>query len=144
MLKLSNLSPAVGSRKNRKRVGRGPGSGMGKTAGRGHKGQKSRSGGSIPPYFEGGQMPLHKRLPKRGFHSPNKIRYQVINLTALAKLQGSDITPQSLKRDGVIKSLTRPVKILGVGAIDRALNFKGVSVSKAAAEKISAAGGRLE
>ncbi|MEQ9569853.1 MAG: 50S ribosomal protein L15, partial [Longimicrobiales bacterium] len=112
MAELHELSPASGSRRDRKRVGRGPGSGTGKTAGRGEKGQKARSGGSIPAGFEGGQMPLHRRIPKRGFHNFNRVEYQVVNVGQLEGLSG-DVDPAALREAGLIRSLRRPVKILG-------------------------------
>ncbi len=144
MLELSNLAPPKGARKSRKRVGRGPGSGLGKTAGRGENGQKSRSGGSIQPWFEGGGFPLSQRLPKRGFKNIFGTTYQVINLDRLNKLEGGEITPEILKASGLIASAKRPVKILGDGAVDKPFNLKGIVASKSATEKIQAAGGKFE
>ncbi|MBT8336995.1 MAG: 50S ribosomal protein L15 [Gemmatimonadetes bacterium] len=140
MAELHDLSPVSGSHRNRKRVGRGPGSGTGKTSGRGEKGQKSRSGGSIPAGFEGGQMPLHRRIPKRGFHSRNRVEYQVVNVGHLEGLAG-DVDPTALRAAGLIRSLRKPVKILGVGAVSAALNVSAHAFSGSAREKIEAAGG---
>src|SRR6185369_6492498 len=109
---LSNLSPAKGSRKSRKRLGRGPGSGLGKTSGRGHKGQGARSGGNVQPGFEGGQMPLQRRLPKRGFHNIFRVQMAVVNLNQLESLAGGEITPENLAQHGLIGGKNRRVKIL--------------------------------
>ncbi len=144
MLELSNLAPPRGAKKSRKRVGRGPGSGMGKTSGRGENGQKSRSGGSIQPWFEGGGFPLTQRLPKRGFKNIWGTKYQVVNLDRLNKLEGGEVTPESLRAAGLIASAKRPVKVLGDGAVDKSFNLKGIKASKSAAEKIQAAGGKFE
>jgi large subunit ribosomal protein L15 len=140
---LSNLKPSSGARKNRKRVGRGPGSDMGKTCGRGHKGQKSRSGKKIKAWMEGGQMPLQRRLPKRGFYNRFRTEYQVVNLTALNKCQG-EVTPDTLMELGIIKSTRLPVKILGMGKLEAALTVKAAAFSKGAVEKIKEAGGNVE
>ena len=140
MAELHDLSPAPGSWKEKKRVGRGPGSGNGKTAGRGHKGAKARTGTSIPAGFEGGQMPLHRRLPKRGFHNLFRTEYQVVNVRDLAGLEG-EISPESLKAAGLIGSLRRPVKILGEGEIGVALQVRAHAFSGSARQKIEAAGG---
>jgi len=144
MLELSNLAPPKGAKKSRKRVGRGPGSGLGKTSGRGEKGQKSRSGGSIQPWFEGGGFPLSQRLPKRGFKNIHGTRHQVISLELLNKLEGGEITPETLKSSGMIATTRQPVKILGDGAVDKAFILKGIVASKSASEKIKAAGGKFE
>lgn len=141
---LSGLSPARGARSSRKRVGRGPGSGAGKTSGRGHKGQKSRSGGSIPPWFEGGQMPLHRRVPKRGFKPLRRVEYQVVNVRQLAELEESEITPAVLRARGLIGSLRRPVKVLGNGGLDRAMVVRAHAFSRRAREKVERAGGSIE
>jgi len=141
-MKLHELSPAKGSKHSRKRVGRGPGSGLGKTAGRGEKGQKSRTGYSSRPGFEGGQMPLVRRVPKRGFTNIFKTEYAVVNLSQLAELEG-DITPESLKEQGLVRS-GRPVKVLGDGEIGKALRVTAHKFSKSARAKIEAAGGSCE
>ncbi|MEZ4598439.1 MAG: 50S ribosomal protein L15 [Syntrophotaleaceae bacterium] len=143
---LSNLKPATGSTKNRKRLGRGPGSGQGKTAGKGHKGQKARSGGSVKAGFEGGQMPLQRRLPKRGFNSLNKKIYALVNLRDLQENfeAGSVIDLEALGKAGLIGKVLDGVKILGDGDIDKALTVKAHRFSKAAEQKITAAGGSIE
>jgi large subunit ribosomal protein L15 len=140
MAELHDLSPTPGSHRDRKRVGRGPGSGTGKTAGRGQKGQKARSGASIPAGFEGGQMPLHRRLPKRGFHNFNRVEYQVVNVSELVRVEG-EITPESLAAAGLVGSRRRPVKVLGTGEIEGARSVKAHAFSASAREKIEAAGG---
>lgn len=140
MAELHDLSPVPGSHRSRKRVGRGPGSGTGKTAGRGEKGQKARSGGSIPAGFEGGQMPLHRRIPKRGFHNRNRVEYQVVNVGDLGGLSG-EVTPQTLREAGLVGSLRKPVKILGNGQLESKLQITAHAFSKSAIEKIEAAGG---
>lgn len=142
MAELHDLSPAGGSRKDRKRLGRGPGSGTGKTAGRGQKGQKARSGGSIPAGFEGGQMPLHRRIPKRGFTNVFRTEYQVVNVRDLEELEG-EITPSTLRRRGRVGSAKKPVKILGDGELTKALSVSAHAFSASAREKIEAAGGRV-
>lgn len=141
---LSNLAPAPGSRQVRKRLGRGPGSGLGKTSGKGHKGHKARSGGSTNPGFEGGQTPLYRRLPKRGFTNPFKVTYRAINLRDLERVTGSDVTPETLVSAGKIKKASDPVKLLGHGDVTRALTVRGVPVSASARAKIEAAGGKVE
>ena len=142
MAELHDLSPSGGSHRGRKRVGRGMGSGLGKTAGRGQKGQKSRSGGKVNPHFEGGQMPLQRRLPKRGFTNINRVEYQVVNLRDLEALDGS-VTVESLKASGLIGNLRHPVKILGTGELTKALSVEAHAFSKSAKEKIEAAGGSV-
>ena len=143
MINLGNLSPVKGARKQRKRLGRGPGSGHGKTAGRGHKGFKSRSGSGIKPGFEGGQMPLQRRLPKRGFTNINKIKFSLISLSTLDKLEdASDVTTASLIEIGVA-SKGLPVKILANGEITKAVTVTVDKVSAAAQAKIEAAGGKV-
>lgn len=143
-MKLHNLERPAGSRKNRKRIGRGCGSGTGCTAGKGGKGQTARSGGSISPTFEGGQMPLHRRLPKFGFTNVFKKEYIVINLDDLDKLGVSgDVTPDLLVERGVIKSSEKGmVKVLGGGSITRAVTVTASGFSKSAVEKIEKAGGK--
>lgn len=142
MAELHDLSPSSGSTKNRKRKGRGPGSGNGKTAGRGQKGQKARSGGSVHPRFEGGQMPLIRRIPKRGFKSINRVEYQVVNVRDLERVDG-DVSPESLKAAGLIRSLDKPVKLLGVGEIAKKVSVSVNAVSEGAKAKIEAAGGSV-
>jgi large subunit ribosomal protein L15 len=145
-LKLSELTPAPGTRKKRKRVGRGPGSGKGKTSGRGHKGQLSRSGGrsNVKRGSEGGQMPLQRRVPKRGFRNRFRVEYQPVNLSSLTECPAGEITPDVLKKMGIIKSIRKPVKILGVGNVKSALHIKAAGFSKSAVTKIEAAGGKTE
>lgn len=138
---LDSLSPASGARSSPKRVGRGRGSGHGKTSGRGHKGQKSRSGAAIPAWFEGGQMPLHRRTPKRGFHPPNRTEWSVVNLGDLERVEGADVDPEILREHGLIRSSRKPVKILARGEVDRPLTIRAHAFSATAREKIEAAGG---
>jgi len=140
MAELHDLSPSSGSTKNRKRKGRGPGSGTGKTAGRGEKGQKARSGGNVHPRFEGGQMPLIRRIPKRGFKSINRVEYQVVNVRDLERVDG-DVSPETLKAAGLVRSLTKPVKILGVGEVSKKVAVSAHKFSATAQAKIEAAGG---
>ncbi len=143
-MKLNTISPAQGSKRQRKRVGRGIGSGNGKTAGRGHKGQKSRSGGFHKVGFEGGQMPLQRRLPKRGFASA-KARYSAeVRLYQIAVMDNDVIDMDTLKAAGVVSRPIRKVKIINTGKIDRAIKVKGVNVTKGAREAIEAAGGSVE
>jgi large subunit ribosomal protein L15 len=145
MLTLNNLSPQPGSRKNKKRVGRGPGSGHGKTATRGHKGFKARSGSGIKPGFEGGQMPLQRRIPKRGFTNIFKKQYVIINVQDLERFAaGSRIDRQSLVAAGLVAKNDGLVKILGNGEVKSALTIAVDKVSSAARQKIEAAGGRVE
>jgi large subunit ribosomal protein L15 len=141
MTELHNLSPNPGSHRNRKRVGRGPGSGTGKTAGRGQKGQKARSGASIPAGFEGGQMPLQRRIPKGGFTPLNRVEYQVINVRTLQELEVSEITPEVLRDLGLLGSGSVLLKILGTGELNRAVQVHAHAFSASAREKIEAAGG---
>ena len=144
-MKLNELSPAKGATKNRKRVGRGTGSGLGKTAGRGHKGQKSRSGGNIPAWFEGGQLPLTRRLPIKGFTNYTRREYEVVNLSDLERsgLEGT-VTIAVLRAAGLVTRSKKPVKILGMGEVTKALDLKVNAVSAKAREKIVAAGGSIE
>jgi large subunit ribosomal protein L15 len=141
-MNLSNLHPSKGSRKQDKRRGRGPGSGQGKTAGRGHKGQKSIAGFSQKKGFEGGQMPLHRRLPKRGFTNIFKTEYTEINLVALAKMAGKEIGPKELRAAGLIKKEAERVKILGRGEISASKTIQAHKFSRSAQEKIERAGGQ--
>jgi large subunit ribosomal protein L15 len=142
---LSNLKPALGSTKNRKRLGRGPGSGNGKTAGKGHKGQNARSGGGVKAGFEGGQMPLQRRLPKRGFTSLNKKEYVLVNLRELELFEaGSVVDLESLGKAGLINKVGDGVKILADGDFSKALTVKAHKFSKSAIAKIEAAGGKAE
>ena len=143
-LTLSSLSPSRGSSQSRRRVGRGPGSGLGKTAGKGHKGHKARTGGSTNPGFEGGQMPMYRRLPKRGFTNPFKVTSQAVNLSQLKKVSTTEVSPETLYSAGLIGKVDRPVKILGTGDVDRPYTVRGVSLSASARAKIEAAGGKIE
>lgn len=144
-MRLDDLAPAPGARKKKKRLGRGSGSGHGKTAGRGTKGQKSRSGGGVPPWFEGGQMPLQRRVPKRGFYNPFRKVYAILNIADLARFgDAAEIGPELLKQAGIWKSKYQGVKLLAEGKIDRAVTVKVHKASGAAVEKITAAGGRVE
>jgi len=143
---LNNLKPAEGSKFNRKRVGRGPGSGNGKTAGRGYKGAQSRSGWKYKRGFEGGQMPLHRRVPKRGFTNIFRTEYDVVNLDQLEKLfeKGATVTVDSLRDAGIVSSRTALVKVLGRGEVTKALTVQAHKFSGKAAEKLAAAGGKAE
>ncbi len=142
---LSNLRPPRGSRHRKVRVGRGIGSKLGKTAGAGNKGQKSRKGYSQRPGFEGGQMPLHRRIPKRGFHNPFGKDYAVVNLEALKIFAAGDVvTPESLRERGLAHSASRPIKILGDGELNAALTVRAHAFSRSAEEKIARAGGKIE
>jgi large subunit ribosomal protein L15 len=144
---LSNLKPAKGAKQKRKRVGRGPGSGNGKTAGRGHKGAQSRSGYSYKRGFEGGQMPLHRRLPKRGFNNTDfRTEYSVVNLDQLEAAfdAGAAVTAESLRDAGLVRSKKTRIKVLGRGEVTKALNVQAHKFSGKAAEKLAAAGGKAE
>lgn len=143
-MKLSELAPVSGSRKKRKRVGRGAGSGHGKTSCKGHKGQKARSGGGPKPGFEGGQMPLQRRLPKRGFTNIFQKQYAIVNVEALNRISESLITPEVLKTEGLVKNIRDGVKILGKGRITRSITVKAHAFSAAAKEKIIKAEGSVE
>lgn len=143
MARLEDIKRPEGVKRTSKRRGRGPGSGVGKTAGRGHKGQKSRSGGSTKPWFEGGQMPIQRRLPKRGFRPFRRREYQVVNVRDLQRIEGDEATPESMRRAGLIGSLRQPVKILGEGEIDRAIRVTANAFSRTAREKIAKAGGEV-
>jgi large subunit ribosomal protein L15 len=140
---LDTLKPPRGSTHPTKRKGRGPGSGHGKTAGHGHKGQKARTGGHVRPSFEGGQMPLIRRVPKRGFTNPFKVEARAVNLEALGAFAGKEITAASLAEAGLV-SAGEPVKLLGDGDAPQGLVVKGLKVSASARAKIEAAGGRIE
>lgn len=145
-MKLHELKPRVGSKKNRKRVGRGPGSGTGKTATRGENGQSSRSGGLVRPGFEGGQTPLYRRVPKRGFSNARfKTRYAVINLSDLNRFdEGTTVTPELLKEMKIVKQQLDGIKVLGNGSLDKKINVTAHKFSKSAIEKIEAKGGKIE
>ena len=143
-MNLSNLRAPRKATEKRKRVGRGMGSGMGKTSTRGHKGQRSRSGSRIMRGFEGGQMPLHRRLPKRGFTNIFKTEYEVVNLERLASLGESEITPELLRKVGVVSSKKTLVKVLGQGELTAAITVHAHKFSKSAQEKIEKAGGKVE
>lgn len=144
-MKLNELKPARGSVKRRKRRGIGTGSGHGGTSTRGNKGQFSRSGGSIPAWFEGGQMPLQRRLPKRGFTNIFRQAYQVVNVGDLARFAaGTEVTPEVLVGAGLMRSRGLPVKLLADGALDHALTVRVHAASRAAQEKVGASGGRVE
>lgn len=144
-MKLEDLKPAAGSNKKRKRVGRGDGSGHGKTSCRGHKGQGARSGGNTKPGFEGGQMPLQRRLPKRGFHNPSREEMAVVNLSQIELLPaGSAITPATLREHGYVTGKSRRVKVLAEGSLTKAFTIKAHGFSGKAKEKIEAAGGQAE
>ncbi|WP_068677139.1 50S ribosomal protein L15 [Oceanobacillus sp. Castelsardo] len=144
-MKLHELKSAEGSRKDRNRVGRGMSSGNGKTSGRGHKGQKARSGGGVRPGFEGGQMPLFQRLPKRGFTNINRKEYAIVNLETLNHFEeGTEITPELLLEEGIVSKLNAGIKVLGKGAIEKKLTVKAHKFSTSAKEAIEAAGGKTE
>jgi large subunit ribosomal protein L15 len=144
-ISINTLAPPKGANRKNKRVGRGIGSGHGKTATRGYKGQKSRSGTSIRPGFEGGQMPLYRRLPKRGFTNIFRKEYAVVNLDRLALFEaGAKVDPEALKAAGILKNLKDGVKILGAGELAHALQVRAHKFSKSAAEKIQKAGGTIE
>ncbi|WP_409296469.1 50S ribosomal protein L15 [Peribacillus sp. SCS-26] len=144
-MKLHELKPAEGSRKERNRVGRGIGSGNGKTAGKGHKGQNARSGGGVRPGFEGGQTPLFRRLPKRGFTNVNRKEYAVVNLETLNRFEdGTEVTPELLIETGVVSKERAGIKILAKGNVEKKLTVKAHKFSSAAKEAIEAAGGQTE
>lgn len=143
-MRLNTLKPAPGSRVARKRVGRGPGSGLGKTSGRGQKGQKARSGGFHKVGFEGGQMPLQRRLPKVGFRSRKAREWDEIRLHELAKVEGEVVDLAALRKAGLISSVVKRVKIIARGEIDRPVVIKGLAVTRGARAAIEAAGGRIE
>ena len=145
-MSLNNLRPPKGAKHKKRRVGRGPGSGHGHTASRGHKGAKSRSGFRFKRGFEGGQMPLHRRVPKRGFHNPFRVEYAVVNLDTLAEVfeAGSSVTPELLRERGLVRKTGVRIKVLGRGDISKKLTVQAHKFSGTAAEKIAAAGGTAE
>lgn len=143
-MELHTLRPPKGARKTRKRVGRGSGSGLGKTSGRGHKGAGQRSGFKQEPWREGGQMPLSRRLPKFGFTNLFKKQWQIINVSDLARCEGAEVTPETLLQAGLIRHIDVPVKVLGDGTVEKAYTVKAAAFSKTAAGKIEAAGGKAE
>ena len=145
-MRIEDLRPAPGSTKKRKRIGRGPGSGHGKASGKGHKGQKARAGGGVRPGFEGGQMPLIRRIPKRGFTNPFKQPAQVVNVRHLILLaEGIEVTPETLFGAGLVRRPDHPIKLLGTGEVaGRKFVVKGVAVSASAKTKIEQAGGTIE
>ncbi len=143
-MRLNSLNPTEGSVKNKKRIGRGPGSGSGKTSGRGHKGSGQRSGFKKRPWFEGGQMPLARRLPRKGFKNIFKEKFQIVNICDIAKIQKvSKIDPVVLNKNGLIRSALKPVKILGTGEIDKKISITASSFSESAKNKIENAGGTV-
>ena len=145
-MSLNNLRPPKGAKHPKRRVGRGPGSGRGKTASRGTKGAKSRSGFRFKRGFEGGQMPLHRRVPKRGFHNPFRVEYAVVNLHVLEDVfdAGSAVTPDVLRERGLVRDATLKIKVLGDGEIKKGLTIRAHKFSESAAKKIAAAGGVAE
>ncbi len=145
MLSINTLKPAQGANRKNKRVGRGMGSGHGKTSARGYKGQLSRAGASMRPGFEGGQMPLHRRLPKRGFNNIFRREYVAVNLERLGCFEaGARVDPEALKSKGIVKNLRDGLKILGVGELPHAIHVRAHKFSKSAVEKIEKAGGTVE
>jgi large subunit ribosomal protein L15 len=144
-MRLHELKPPAGARQRRKRVGRGTGSGHGKTSGKGEKGQKARSGAHIHPWFEGGQLPLHRRVPKRGFTSRSRKVYAVVNLKDLERFEpGTMVTPGLLREMGLIKNLKAGLKVLAEGTLTKPLTISAHKLSKQAVEKVLAAGGKVE
>jgi len=143
-MKLNTLSPAAGSKPSAKRVGRGIGSGLGKTCGRGHKGQKSRSGGTVRPGFEGGQMPLKQRLPKFGFTSRKSLLSAEVRLNEIAKVEGDVVTIDTLKQAGLLANTVKFAKVVLSGEISRSVTVQGLGVTKGARAAIEAAGGKIE
>jgi large subunit ribosomal protein L15 len=144
-LRLGRLQPAAGAKKNKRRLGCGPGSGRGKTSGRGHKGQKSRSGSRIPAWFEGGQMPLQRRVPKRGFTNIFRVPRQVVNVRELERFDAnSEINAEVLLDEGIIKNLSRPIKLLGQGELSKPLKITVHACSKKAKEIVEKAGGEVQ
>ena len=144
-MRLDELQPAAGSKFSPKRVGRGIGSGTGKTSGKGHKGQKARSGGNVRPGFEGGQMPIYRRLPKRGFKNIFAKQYVSVNVEVLDKLEdGAEVTAEALKESGIISKTLDGVKLLGRGEVNKKFTVKVAKISASAKEKIEKAGGKVE
>jgi large subunit ribosomal protein L15 len=143
-VKLHELKSPDGAREKRRRLGRGLGSGRGKTAGKGMKGQKARAGGGVPPYFEGGQLPLVRKLPyRRGFNNPFRVEYEVVNLDALNELGVAEVTPDVLRAAGLVRKRGNPVKVLGRGALQRPVKVQAHAFSKTARAAIEAAGGTV-
>src|SRR5947209_4274072 len=143
-MNLSTLRSPKAANSNKKRVGRGMGSGIGKTSGRGHKGQRSRSGSRMMRGFEGGQMPLHRRMPKRGFNNIFRVEYTIVNLDRIADLDQKEVTPEVLKKAGILKKTSELVKVLGTGDLKSAVTVHGHKFSKTAEEKITKAGGKVQ
>jgi len=144
-MRLHELKPPAGSRQRRKIVGRGPGSGHGQTSGKGEKGQRARSGGGSHPWFEGGQLPLHRRIPKRGFVNIFRMEYAILNVKDLERFaSGTAVTPASLAEAGLVRRATLAVKVLGEGSLTKSLTVSAHRFSKVAVEKIRAAGGTVE
>jgi len=145
-MNLSTLSPARGATKKRKRIGRGPGSGHGKTSGKGHKGRGARSGGNTPPGYEGGQMPLQRRLPKRGFHNLFRKTFSIVNLSQLEARfdSGATVDAAALQAQGLVRNVREKIKVLGDGTLTKALTVKADKFSAAAKQKLEAAGGSVE
>ncbi|WP_414828640.1 50S ribosomal protein L15 [Alteromonas sp. H39] len=143
-MRLNDISPAPGAKHSAKRLGRGIGSGLGKTGGRGHKGQKSRSGGTVKPGFEGGQMPIQRRLPKFGFTSRKGMVSDQVTLTEIAKVEGDTVSLETLKAAGLVKKEMQFVKVVKSGEVSRAVTVSGLKVTKGAKEAIEAAGGKVE
>jgi large subunit ribosomal protein L15 len=145
-MNVSDLAPAPGATKRRKRLGRGPGSGHGKTSGRGHKGRGSRAGGNTPPGYEGGQMPLQRRLPKHGFRNPFRQEFTIVNLGQLEERfdAGTVVDAEALRAKGLVRGLERPIKILADGPLTKSLTVKANKFSAAAIERLQAAGGSAE
>jgi large subunit ribosomal protein L15 len=144
MKNLGNLSPAKGSNKKKKRLGRGIGSGLGKTSGKGHKGQTARKGGGIRPGFEGGQTPLYRRLPKRGFFNIFRTEFNIVNLSDLKKLSGSDVNKETLAKAGLIRNPEHPIKLLGKGEVSGSVQVTVDKASKSAIAAVEKAGGKVE
>lgn len=144
MTNLSNLRRPEGAHRSRTRRGRGPGSGLGKTSGRGHKGHKARTGGGTHPWFEGGQMPLQRRVPKRGFTNPGHTTYEIVNVGDLAAIDADEITPDVLGAHGLVRPKKGPVKLLGTGTIEKKLIVRVHAISASARSKIETAGGTVE
>tara|TARA_B100001094_G_C18048529_1_gene728769 strand:- start:431 stop:886 length:456 start_codon:yes stop_codon:yes gene_type:complete len=143
--RLDNLKPAKGSNRSKKRLGRGPGSGLGKTSGKGHKGQKARKGGKVAPGFEGGQMPLYRRLPKRGFKNPFRVEYNAVNVDALNRFEnGAEVTVEALKKAGLVRKPNLPVKLLANGKLEKKLTVSVDKFSASAKVAIENAGGKIE
>jgi len=144
-MRLEDLAPAPGAKRSKKRVGRGCGSGLGKTAGRGTKGQNSRSGGGVPPWFEGGQMPLQRRVPKRGFTNIFKKRYSLVNVGDLQRLSGeTEIGPEQMLKSGLVNKLLDGIKLLAKGELSHPVTIRVHKASTAAINKVETAGGRVE